>query len=353
MYRLKIEPIGETVPVAERQTILDACLRAGIWLPHACGHGLCGTCKISVVEGEIDRGAASSFALMDFERDEGRALACSATLSSDAVIEADIDEDPDARHHPVRDFVGRVSLVRKLTPDIRGIGIELEGSGIAFQAGQYINVEVPGVPERRAFSLANPPYEPTRLELHVRRVPGGKATAWLHEDLQPGDRLKFSGPYGRFFVRKSATEPMIFLAGGAGLSSPKAMILDLLAEGRPTPIVLIHGVRSRKDLYFGDLFRNLSARHGNFTYVPALSAPEDGDVWDGEVGFVHEVAQRHFAGRFAGHKAYLCGPPLMIEACINVLMKGRLFERDIYLEKFATAADGAASLARSPLFKRI
>jgi phenol/toluene 2-monooxygenase (NADH) P5/A5 len=353
MHQLKIEPIGEKVPVAERQTILDACLRAGIWLPHACGHGLCGTCKISVIEGEIDHGAASSFALMDFERDEGRALACSATLCSDAVIEADIDEDPDARHYSVRDLVGRVALAKKLTPDIRGIWIELEGDGIEFQAGQYINLEIPGVPGRRAFSLANPPTDPTRLELHVRHVPGGKATTWLHEDLNIGDRLAFSGPYGRFFVRKSASQPMIFLAGGSGLSSPKAMILDLLAEDCRTPIVLVHGVRGHKDLYFADLFRELAERHRNFSYVPALSAPDEGDAWDGEVGFVHEVAQRHFAGRFAGHKAYLCGPPLMIEGCINVLMKGRLFERDIYTEKFATAADGASSLARSPLFKRI
>lgn len=353
MHRLRIEPIGETVSVADRQSILDACLRAGIWLPHACGHGLCGTCKVSVIEGEIDHGGASSFALMDFERGEGRALACSATLCSDAVIEADIDEDPDARHYPVRDFIGEVAAARMLTPDIRGIWIELDGSGIEFQAGQYINLEIPGVPGRRAFSLANPPADPRTLELHVRRVAGGKATAWLHDGLTVGDRLAFSGPYGRFFVRKSAPEPIIFLAGGSGLSSPKAMILDLLAEGCRAPMVLIHGVRGRKDLYFADLFRALAERHGNFTYVPALSAPESGDAWDGEVGFVHEVAQRRFGGRFAGHKAYLCGPPLMIEACINVLMKGRLFERDIYTEKFATAADGKASLARSPLFKRI
>ncbi len=352
MHSLRIEPIGETVPVVERQTILDACLRAGIWLPHACGHGLCGTCKISVIEGEVDHGAASSFALMDFERDDGCALACSATLCSDAVIEADIDEDPDAQHHAVRDFVGTVARAHLLTPDIRGIWLELD-QGIAFQAGQYVNLAIPGVAGRRAFSLANPPAEPNRLELHVRRVPGGQATAWLHDSLKVGDRLAFSGPYGRFFVRKSADRPMIFLAGGSGLSGPKAMILDLLAGGCRTPIVLIHGVRGRKDLYFADLFGDLAGRHGNFTYVAALSEPQPGDAWDGERGFVHEVAERRFAGRFAGHKAYLCGPPLMIEACIGVLMKGRLFERDIYLEKFATAGDGAASLARSPLFKRI
>ncbi|MCI4680917.1 2Fe-2S iron-sulfur cluster binding domain-containing protein, partial [Rhodoblastus acidophilus] len=77
--QLTIEPIGDEIEVAEGQTILDACLRAGVYLPHACGHGLCGTCKTQVLDGEIDHGEASPFALMDFERDEGFVLACTAT----------------------------------------------------------------------------------------------------------------------------------------------------------------------------------------------------------------------------------------------------------------------------------
>ena len=75
-YQLTIEPLGQTIDIAEGQTVLDACLRAGVWLPHACGHGLCGTCKVQTVDGEIEHGEASPFALMDFERDEGRILAC-------------------------------------------------------------------------------------------------------------------------------------------------------------------------------------------------------------------------------------------------------------------------------------
>ena len=91
---LTIEPLGATIDVREGQTLLDAALRQGIYIPHACGHGLCGTCKVHVAEGEVDRGAASPFALMDFECDEGKTLACCATLLSDATIEADIDDEP-------------------------------------------------------------------------------------------------------------------------------------------------------------------------------------------------------------------------------------------------------------------
>ena len=106
-HQLTIEPLGETIEVEDGQTMLDACLRAGIYLPYACGHGLCGTCKVDVVDGEVDHADASGFALMDFERSEGKTLACSARLLSNVTIEADIDEEPDQRRIAVQDFIGR------------------------------------------------------------------------------------------------------------------------------------------------------------------------------------------------------------------------------------------------------
>jgi phenol hydroxylase P5 protein len=353
VHNVTIEPLGQTIAVAAGQTILDACLREGIWLPHACCHGLCGTCKVTVLKGFVDHGASSPFALMDFERDENKALACSAVPLGDLVIEAEIDEDADAMHFPIRDFAGEVAETRLLTPDILGIWIRLPNDGLTFQAGQYINLEIPGVAGHRPFSCANAPSQRNLIELHVRRVQGGLGTTWLHEYLKAGQKLEFSAPYGRFFVRLSAAKPLLFLAGGSGLSGPKSMLLDLLDKGWPQPITLVHGVRGRKDLYFTDLFFRLQSQHPNFTYVPALSAPDPGDAWEGEMGFVHEVAERQFRGKFKGWQAYLCGPPLMVEACIRVLMQGRLFERDIFTEKFATAADGKEGLARSPLFRKI
>jgi len=351
-HQLTIEPVGEMIEVEEGQTLLDACLRHGIYIPYQCNHGLCSTCKVDVLEGEVDQGDASAFALMDFEREEGKALACCARALSDVVIEAEIEQDPDAEHLPICDLTGKVAEIVDLTADIKGISIELPGAGLAFQAGQYINLEIPGLPETRAFSLANPPSQKTRLELHVRLVPGGKGTIYLHHDLAVGDEVKLHGPLGRFFVRKSASEAMIFIAGGSGLSSPKSMILDLLEEGCEKDIVLFHGVRTQADLYCRDMFEACARDHSNFTYVPALSQQKPGGEWRGETGFIHEVAARHFDGKFKDHKAYLCGPPPMIEASIRSLMKGRLFEKDIYTEKFVTHADGELA-TRSPLFKRI
>jgi phenol hydroxylase P5 protein len=354
-YELTIEPLGECIEVEDDQTLLDAALRAGIWLPHACCHGLCATCKVQVVEGEVEIGEASPFALMDFEREEGMVLACCATAQSDVVIEADVDEDPDAVVRPVEDYTGTVVELQDLTPTAKGISIELEGSGLEFQAGQYVNVELPGIDQPRAFSMANSPSASGVVELNVRHVPGGEATGYIHEQLKAGDKLRLSGPYGRFFIRKSAPEHYLLLAGGTGLSSIKSMLLDLLEDEsqKDKNITLVYGARNRGELYYDDLLSDLAARHERFTYVPALSEPRDEDAWDGATGFVHDVAKAHFDGDFRGHKAYMCGPPVMIDACITALMRGRLFERDMYMERFFSAADSAQNIRKSPLFKSI
>ncbi|MBA1148781.1 2Fe-2S iron-sulfur cluster binding domain-containing protein [Ectothiorhodospiraceae bacterium WFHF3C12] len=351
-YELTIEPLGESLEVDDEQTMLDAALRRGLYLPHACCHGLCGTCKVQVLEGEVEDDDASPFALMEFEREEGYTLACVAKPLSDVVIEADIEEDPDAVVEPVEDYEGTVVDIVDLSPTAKGVFIELDRD-IGFQAGKYINLHLPDIEMPRAFSLANAPSQTRTIELNVRLVPGGEATTYIHEQLQVGDKLRVSGPYGRFFVRKSAPEDMVFFAGGTGLSSPKSMILDLLESGDERHITLFYGQRHRAELYYHELFQELAEKHANFTYVPALSEPKEDDGWDGATGFITDVASEHVAGKFSGHKAYLCGPPPMIDACLTTLMRGRLFERDIYMEKFITAADAAQESRKSPLFKAV
>ncbi|WP_042974942.1 NADH:ubiquinone reductase (Na(+)-transporting) subunit F [Burkholderia sp. AU4i] len=352
-YQLNIQPLGATIEVEEGQTILDAALRQGIYIPHACGHGLCGTCKVQVCDGEVDLGDANPFALMDFEREERKALACCATLLDDTTIEADIEEDPDAEVIPVEDFNAEVTRIEQLTPTIKAVFLRLD-QPIHFQAGQYVQLEIPELRQTRAFSIANSPADVAatgEIELNIRRVPGGQGTGYIHEQLAVGNILHVTGPYGRFFVRRSADQPMVFIAGGSGLSSPRSMILDLLQSGWSKPITLIYGQRNEAELYYDEEFRELSQRYSNFSYVPALSEKAEGATHPLAQGFVHEVAKAHFENNFSGHKAYLCGPPAMIDACVTTLIQGRLFERDIYFEKFISAAD--AQQVRSPLFKRV
>lgn len=355
-YQLTFESTGQVLDVEEGQTILDAALRAGIYLPHACCHGLCATCKIEVTDGEVDHGEASNFALMDYEREEGKALACCATLESDVTIDAEIEDEPDALNLPVQDYRGTVSRLESLTPTVKGVWIKLDAPAhMVFQAGQYINLVVPGEAQSRAFSIASAPAASGEIELNIRRVPGGAATGWVHDTLKAGDSVRFTGPYGRFFVRQSQHEadqlPYLFLAGGSGLSSPRSMILELLAQGCTRPIALVNGARHQAELYHHGEFVALAAQHASFDYVPVLSNEPPESDWSGARGFVHDAAKAHFANDFRGRKAYLCGPPIMIEACITTLMQGRLFERDIYTEKFISAAD--ANQTRSPLFKRV
>ena len=124
----------------------------------------------------------------------------------------------------------------------------------------------------------------------------------------------------------------------------------MLENGDDREITLLYGARSQAEIYDRELFEELANRHDNFSYLVALS-DEEGD-WQGETGFVHELAERHFDNQFGGRKAYLCGPPPMIDACITSLMRGRLFEDHIFMENFFTAADAAEPPRRSALFKK-
>lgn len=351
-YEVTVEPTGDVIEVEDGQTLLDAALRQGVWLPFACGHGTCGTCKVQVLDGFADVGEASSFALMDMERDEGKVLACCCKPESDMVIEADIDVDEDFAGYAVEDYTATVASIDALSPTIRGITLTLDRD-MEFQAGQYINLHVPGVEGSRAFSIANPPSKAGTVELHIRKVPNGAATTYLHEQLQVGDELPLSGPYGQFFVRTSDSKDVIFIAGGSGLSSPQSMILDLLDNGDTRQMYLFQGARDLAELYHRELFTTLAEKHDNFHYIPALDNPKPEDGWDGYHCYVHEAVKDYFDNKCSDHKAYLCGPPVMIDAAITMLMQARLFERDIYMEHFLTAADGAEGKTRSALFKKI
>src|SRR5690606_1377074 len=103
-YTVTIEPTGEQSEVDDGQAIRQAARRQGVWLPFACGHGTCATCKVQVRDGDVDMGEASPFAVMDVEREEGKVLACCATVQSDVTIEADIDVDEDFEGYPVEDY---------------------------------------------------------------------------------------------------------------------------------------------------------------------------------------------------------------------------------------------------------
>jgi len=332
-YQVTIEPAGTIIQVEEDQTILDAALRQGVWLPFACGHGTCGTCKVQVTDGFYDVGEASPFALMDIEREENKVLACCCKPESDMGIEADVDEDEDFLGYLVQDYQAKVIEITDLSPTIKGVRLQLDRP-MQFQAGQYINIQLPNIEGTRAFSIANTPSEANLIELHIRKVQGGAATRYEHDELRVGEEMALSGPYGQFFVRKSDQQNVIFIAGGSGLSSPQSMILDLLEQGDTRIIYLFQGARDVAELYNREKFEQLVKEYPNFRYIPALNAPKPEDQWTGFTGYVHEAVANYFENKCSGHKAYLCGPPPMIEAVKSWLDEQSIEDCSIYSEKF-------------------
>jgi phenol hydroxylase P5 protein len=349
-YKITVEPLGREIDCRDDQTILDACLRNGVWLPHSCTHGSCATCKADVLEGDVDHGASSSFALMDFERDEGKLLPCCARPRSDVTIEAEIDVDEDLEIFPVQDYAGTVVSLEDIARDTKRIVIELDRD-LDFNAGQYLKFQVPGAGVDRTYSIASPPTEKRLLEFHIRRTAGGVATdGWIFRSLTVGDQMPVSGPYGRFVLHVGDDRPAVLVAGGTGLAPIKSMIRHGLENNAyDGHLTLYQGARTQEWLYDVEEFQRLEKEYPDrFSYRPCLSEETAEGFRSGLVTAVIETEH----DTLRGHAGYLCGPPPMVDAALKTLMGKRLFPRDIYREDFFNEGDKAAGGVRSPLIKR-
>ncbi|HZD67303.1 MAG TPA: 2Fe-2S iron-sulfur cluster-binding protein [Acidimicrobiales bacterium] len=347
-FTVRVEPVGRELTCRGDQSLLDACLREGVWLPHACTHGTCGTCKAQILEGEVDHRDSSSFALLEMERVEGQALICTARPRSDVVIEGEVDVPEGVEMHPVRDLVATVAEVTEPARDVRVLRLDLD-EDLSFNPGQYVQVDLPGADDTRSFSLANPPSEPRRLELHVKRTPGGLATdGWIFATLEVGARVGVTGPFGQFCFRPARTESMLLLAGGTGLAPIKSIVAHVLGSGLDREMTVYHGVATAADLYDWSWFEAAAAAHPDrLRFLPALSRED----WNGRTGRIPDQLAADFE-RCAGHVAYVCGSPAFVDDTMKALMRKRLFPRDIAREDFYDLSDKVGAGVRSPLLKR-
>jgi propane monooxygenase reductase subunit len=339
---VRFEPVGIEMEVAEDQTILRAAFEQGIMLPHGCKEGQCSSCKAFMLDGEdIELEKYSTFSLPDFEKEEGYTLLCRTHAYEDLTIELlHYDEDMIRSGLPIQEAVAEVVSKHPVTHDMRHLVLRLiEPDEIKFFPGQYVDIEVPGTDASRSFSMANITSRGDgRLEFVIKVYPDGLFSHFLDRELDVGDRLKLSGPYGVFTLREGHDEDLVFVGGGAGMAPILSLLRSMAERGITRKATYYYGARRRRDLCFENELRDLEKTLENFRYVPALSEPDEGDDWDGEVGLITDVVKRHETDLKEVH-AYICGPPPMVEAAVPLLTLLGVPEERVYFDKFTTTGD--------------
>ena len=302
-----------------------------IFLPSACGgRGTCAYCKVKILDGGGPIGPTEHPLLSEQEIAENIRVSCQCKVRNDLCIE--IPEELLS----VRAYCGRVEQIQDLTYDIKQLRIALlEPEAIRFTPGQYVQLETPAYrdntePVFRAYSISSPPDEDRCIELIIRRVPGGICTTWVFEILKEGQEVSFTGPFGDFRLSDGTAE-MFWIAGGSGMAPFWSMIRQ---TGFARPCTYFFGAVKRKDIFFLDELRQIAAERDKFTFVPALSAPDPDDKWDGDTGLITDVVARHVQDG-QNKEGYLCGSPGMIDAAIKGLHEKGISDENIYYDKFA------------------
>jgi CDP-4-dehydro-6-deoxyglucose reductase len=330
-HKIRIEPSGHEFTAEPGETVLAAALRQGRALPYSCRNGSCGSCKGSVLAGELDYGSYDPAALSDEERRAGKALFCQAVPKGDLVIRA--REIAAVENIVIKTLPCRVVKMEHAAPDVMVLTLKLpQTERLQYLAGQYLDILIGGG-ERRSFSLANPPQRDEHLELHVRHVPGGKFTTQVFERMKEKDLLRFQGPLGTFFLREDSTAPAILVAGGTGFAPMQAILEQAFAKGSARPLHLYWGARARRDLYRHDLAESWARVHASFRYTPVLSEPEPEDDWRGRRGWVHDAVLADYPD-LAAHEVYASGPPVMIEAIKKTFFARGLAEDRLFYDSF-------------------
>ncbi len=333
-HHMLVRPDNRIVAVRAGDTILDAALREGIALPFECRNGGCGQCKATLAYGEVDHGAYQKEALTLAEREAGQILTCCAQPRGDVEIEYLPAKTPGGIRP--REWLATVERLEKLAPDVMRVILALEGGErISFYAGQYINVLLEDG-ARRSFSFATAPQESARIELHIRRIEGGRYTTHVFERMRQGDKLRFEGPLGAFFLREDSEKPIIFVAGSTGFAPVKSMLEHAFARGLRRRMLLYWGTRQRADMYLAALPEQWAREHDNFTFVPVLSDPAPEDHWQGRTGLVHEAILADFPS-LAGHQVYACGSTAMVEAAHPAFRARGLAQDDCFADAFRPA----------------
>jgi len=327
---------NENVTVEGGQSLLASLNSEKIFLPSACGgRGTCAYCKCEVLEGGGPVLPTEETLLTSGDIDGGLRLACQLKVKNDIAIRI-----PDELFN-IKEFSAEVSEIRDLTYDIKLLRLKLaEPFEINFTPGQYVQLQsepYEGVRERvsRAYSIASAAGEKGMIDLMVRLVPDGICTTWVHEHLNEGDTVRFTGPMGDFGLRDGDGE-IIMIAGGSGMAPMIPLLEEIKSRDVPRKTTYFFGAGCKKDLFYDDILEKYEKAIKHFTYVPALSKPNDNDQWTGATGLITEPLEAYLKESDTDRmQGYLCGSPGMIKACIKVLNKYGVDNSRIFFDPFA------------------
>ncbi|MGE8167995.1 2Fe-2S iron-sulfur cluster binding domain-containing protein [Pseudomonas putida] len=314
------------------ETVADAAYRQGINIPLDCRDGACGTCKCKAESGRYELG--DNFiddALSEDEIAEGYVLTCQMRAESDCVVR--IPASSQVCKTEQASFEAAISEVRQLSDSTIALSIKGDAlNKLAFLPGQYVNLQVPGSDQSRAYSFSTL-QKGGEVSFLIRNVPGGLMSRFLTTQAKAGDRVSLTGPLGSFYLRP-IQRPLLLLAGGTGLAPFTAMLERIAEQGSAHPLHLIYGVTNDFDLVEMDRLEALAARIPNFTFNACVANPDSQYPQKGYV--TQHIAPGHLND--GDVDVYLCGPPPMVEAVSQYIREQGLTPANFYYEKFAAAA---------------
>ena len=363
---------ANTITVPAGSKLLQTLAENKIFLSSACGGGgTCSQCKCLVMDGGGSILPTEESHFTSKEQNEGWRLSCQVAVKNDLKIKI-----PD-EVFGVKEWECEVISNDNVATFIKELILKLpEGEEVNFKAGGYVQLEAPAYedlsykafdvdneyhsdwdkfkiwdnvanndePIIRAYSMANYPEEKGVLKFNIRiaspppgsDVPPGLMSSWVF-NLRAGDKVRVFGPFGEFFARKTDAE-MVFVGGGAGMAPMRAHIFDqLLRINTNRKITFWYGARSLREMFYVDEFGKLQDNNENFNWHVALSDPLPEDDWSGETGFIHQVLLDNY---LKSHPApedceyYLCGPPMMNKAVIDMLINLGVEPENIMLDDF-------------------
>jgi len=336
-HKVRFQPVGIEIEVNEDETVLNAAFRQGVSLTHGCREGQCSACKSFLLDGDLEMEKYSTFALPEYESEEGYVLLCRSHAYSDLEVELiNYDEDILRLGIPIVTLQTTVEEIEPLTHDIKRLVLKFAepGQKMLFTAGQYADIRIPGSDEHRAYSMANTPSTNGHLEFIIKVFPGGRFSGLLEGGISVGQELVVKGPYGVFMLREKSNSDIICIGGGSGMAPLWSLLNSMAERGIERKATYYYGARTRKDLFYLDRLQQLEERLPGFRFVPALSMATPEDEWDGETGLITEVLGRNLEAGQKQMQAYLCGPPPMIDAAIPVLVSKGIGEDRIFFDKF-------------------